>query len=44
MTTVVRDARPEDFEAVTALLEELGRPKVLGTDREPAQQIGRAHV
>ena len=38
MTIVVRDARPEDFEAVTALLEELGRPKVLGTDREQAQR------
>jgi GNAT superfamily N-acetyltransferase len=27
---VVREARPEDFEAVTALLEALGRPAVLG--------------
>jgi len=35
---VVREARPEDFEAVAALLEELGRPKVLGTDQEPAQR------
>ena len=30
----VRPARPQDFPAVTALLEELGRPPVLGTDRE----------
>jgi GNAT superfamily N-acetyltransferase len=37
MTIVVRDAGPEDFRAVTALLEELGRPKVLGTDQEPEQ-------
>jgi GNAT superfamily N-acetyltransferase len=29
----VRPAEPEDFESVTALLEELGRPRVLGTDR-----------
>jgi ribosomal protein S18 acetylase RimI-like enzyme len=35
MTAVVREARPEDFEAVTALLEELGRPKTLGTPDEP---------
>ena len=27
----IRSAREEDFEAVTSLLEELGRPKVLGT-------------
>ena len=30
----VRPARPEDFEAVTSLLEDLGRPKILGTERE----------
>jgi ribosomal protein S18 acetylase RimI-like enzyme len=36
MSTSVREARPEDFEAVTALLEELGRPKALGTPDEPA--------
>jgi GNAT superfamily N-acetyltransferase len=36
MSAVVREARPEDFEAVTALLEELGRPKSLGTPEEPA--------
>jgi GNAT superfamily N-acetyltransferase len=36
MTPVVREARPQDFEAVTALLEELGRPKALGTPDEPA--------
>jgi GNAT superfamily N-acetyltransferase len=35
MSPVVREARPEDFEAVTALLEELGRPKGLGTPDEP---------
>jgi GNAT superfamily N-acetyltransferase len=35
MTAIVREARPEDFEAVTALLEELGRPKALGTPDEP---------
>lgn len=36
MSAVIREARPEDFEAVTALLEELGRPKSLGTAEEPA--------
>jgi ribosomal protein S18 acetylase RimI-like enzyme len=36
MTPLVREARPEDFEAVTALLEELGRPKALGTPDEAA--------
>ena len=36
MSAVVREARPEDFEAVTALLEELGRPKGLGTPDEGA--------
>jgi GNAT superfamily N-acetyltransferase len=35
MSPFVREARPEDFEAVTALLEELGRPKGLGTPDEP---------
>jgi GNAT superfamily N-acetyltransferase len=30
----VRDARPEDFESVSRLLEELGRPTVLGTEEE----------
>lgn len=35
MSAFVREARPEDFEAVTALLEELGRPKALGTPDEP---------
>lgn len=35
MTAIVREARSEDFEAVTALLEELGRPKALGTTDEP---------
>ena len=30
----IREAREEDFESVTALLEELGRPKVLGTGQE----------
>jgi GNAT superfamily N-acetyltransferase len=34
----VREATPEDFEAVTALLEELGRPAVLGTPEEPAHR------
>lgn len=34
MTATIREARPEDFEAVTALLEELGRPKTLGTPDE----------
>lgn len=32
----VRPAGPLDFVAVTALLEELGRPKTLGTPREDA--------
>jgi GNAT superfamily N-acetyltransferase len=36
MAAVVREARAEDFEAVTALLEELGRPKTLGTPEENA--------
>jgi GNAT superfamily N-acetyltransferase len=36
MSAIVREARPEDFEAVTALLEELGRPKTLGTAQEAA--------
>ncbi|MEA2425826.1 MAG: hypothetical protein QOH13_2236 [Thermoleophilaceae bacterium] len=35
--TVVRLAGPDDFEAATALLEELGRPAV--SDRETCQQI-----
>jgi GNAT superfamily N-acetyltransferase len=34
----VRPGTPEDFPAVTSLLEELGRPKVLGTDAEPAHR------
>jgi GNAT superfamily N-acetyltransferase len=32
----VRAAEPADFEAVTSLLEELGRPKALGTAQEEA--------
>jgi len=36
VTATIREARPEDFEAVTALLEELGRPRSLGTPDEPA--------
>lgn len=32
----VREARPEDWPAVAALLAELGRPDVLGTDDEEA--------
>jgi GNAT superfamily N-acetyltransferase len=36
MAPLVREARPGDFEAVTALLEELGRPKRLGTPDEAA--------
>jgi GNAT superfamily N-acetyltransferase len=36
MSATIREARPEDFEAVAALLEELGRPKALGTADEPA--------
>jgi GNAT superfamily N-acetyltransferase len=35
MKAIVREARPEDFEAVTSLLEALGRPKTLGTLDEP---------
>lgn len=34
MSATIREARPEDFEAVTALLEELGRPKSLGMPDE----------
>ena len=34
MTVTVREARPGDFEAVAGLLEELNRPKVLGTPDE----------
>jgi GNAT superfamily N-acetyltransferase len=34
MTVSVRPAEPRDFEAVTSLLEELGRPKVLGGGEE----------
>jgi GNAT superfamily N-acetyltransferase len=36
----VREARDQDFEAVAALLEELGRPKVLGTG-EPNEAAHR---
>jgi ribosomal protein S18 acetylase RimI-like enzyme len=36
MNGIIREARPEDFEAVAELLEELGRPKTLGTPDEPA--------
>jgi GNAT superfamily N-acetyltransferase len=39
MGTVVRDAVAQDFEAVTALLEELGRPKVLGTPEEGDRRL-----
>ena len=35
MTLRVRPATEEDFPAVASLLEELGRPKVLGTPEEP---------
>jgi GNAT superfamily N-acetyltransferase len=42
VTFVVREAREEDFEAVTALLEELGRPKVLGRG-EQHEAAQRAH-
>jgi probable F420-dependent oxidoreductase len=35
---VVRDARPEDFEAVARLLQELGRPTVLGVGNEAAHR------
>jgi GNAT superfamily N-acetyltransferase len=35
--TVIRPAGPDDFDAVTALLEELGRPVV--TDRETCRQV-----
>jgi GNAT superfamily N-acetyltransferase len=34
MAAVVREAHPDDFVAVTSLLEELGRPKALGTPDE----------
>src|SRR6266508_6123678 len=34
VTVTVRKARPGDFEAVAGLLEELNRPKVLGTPDE----------
>jgi (aminoalkyl)phosphonate N-acetyltransferase len=34
VTVTVREALPGDFEAVAALLEELNRPKVLGTPDE----------
>jgi GNAT superfamily N-acetyltransferase len=33
-TTRIRDARPEDWEAVAELLRQLGRPAALGTDDE----------
>ena len=36
MTATIREAHPEDFEAVTSLLEELGRPRSLGTAEEAA--------
>ena len=36
MGVAIREAREDDFEAVAALLEELGRPKVLGTG-EPSE-------
>jgi GNAT superfamily N-acetyltransferase len=35
--TVVRPAGPDDFDAVSALLEELGRPAV--TDRETCRRV-----
>jgi ribosomal protein S18 acetylase RimI-like enzyme len=38
MTVRVRPATGEDFPAVAALLEELGRPKVLGTADEPSHR------
>lgn len=34
----VRDARPADWREVAALLAELGRPEVLGTDQEAASR------
>lgn len=36
----MRDARPEDFDAVARLLAELGRPAVLGGDDEEAHRRG----
>src|SRR5438128_2407842 len=39
----VREARPADFPAVAALLEELGRPTVLGTP-EGRQEGGMEYV
>jgi PhnO protein len=42
VTVTIREAREEDFHAVTALLEKLGRPKVLGTgDRSEASHRER---
>jgi GNAT superfamily N-acetyltransferase len=38
MAISVRRAGAEDFEAVTSLLQELGRPTVLGTPAEPAHR------
>jgi GNAT superfamily N-acetyltransferase len=37
---VIREARPEDWPAVTALLAELGRPAVVGTPDEDAARDG----
>ncbi len=44
MTVRVRPASKEDFPAVAALLEELGRPKVLGTPDEPEHRARFAEL
>lgn len=36
---IVRDATPDDFEAVARLLAELGRPEVLGTPEEGEHRL-----
>lgn len=44
MTVAVRRAEPRDFEDVTRLLTELGRPAVGADEREAAREIYERHV
>jgi PhnO protein len=42
--TTIRQARGDDFEAVTALLEGLGRPRVTDATRDDARAVFRSQV
>jgi GNAT superfamily N-acetyltransferase len=44
MNALIRPATVRDFEAVTALLAELGRPQVAPADMEAARQVYERHT